>query len=326
MVRVLGTCFATGGSSATSEEPRRSVSERRCTEIFYCRTLEKEPSIKCKLNTQGGDFDEWHIECLLAGEPLRFVGASICFILQFPAQNFALKDEPNGMHLAVWVLEDLRINFGDGIDHHIQPRLLLHFSNRGIRRVLPELNATAGKRPPPFKIADDRRKTAEQNPVIVLQEHIRGNSGDLGRGHHPILRRARLGAVNDTSALIRAYFHAFNDHDAESLLALLDENVRHDINEGNTEYGVDAFRKFKAHMDDCYREQITDLVVMVNGERGAAEFTCSGKYLKTDGSLPPATGQEYSIWAAAFFEVSKGKITRITSCYNLKNWIQAIQA
>ncbi len=128
----------------------------------------------------------------------------------------------------------------------------------------------------------------------------------------------------ETESLIHAYFDAFNRHDAEALLDTLGENVVHDINEGGRELGKDAFRKFKVHMDECYREQITDLCVMVNGNRGAAEFTCSGIYLKTDGSLPEAKSQTYSIPAAAFFEVADGKIVRVTSYYNLAGWIAAI--
>lgn len=127
-----------------------------------------------------------------------------------------------------------------------------------------------------------------------------------------------------TENLIHAYFAAFNQHDAEALLATLSEDVVHDINEGGQEVGKAAFRTFKGHMDNCYREQITDLVVMANGSRGAAEFTVKGIYLKTDGSLPEATGQTYSIPCAAFFEVGDGKITRVTSYYNLKNWIDTI--
>jgi steroid delta-isomerase-like uncharacterized protein len=127
-----------------------------------------------------------------------------------------------------------------------------------------------------------------------------------------------------TEALIQAYFDAFNRHDAEAMLATLDDNVIHDINEGKREVGIEAFRKFKAHMDHCYREQITDLCIMVNGNRGATEFTCSGTYMQTDGGLPAATGQTYSIPAAAFFEVEGGKITRITSYYSLSGWIAAI--
>ena len=127
-----------------------------------------------------------------------------------------------------------------------------------------------------------------------------------------------------TATLIHAYFDAFNAHDVEAMLGTLHSEVAHDINEGHREIGVDKFRAFKAHMDECYREQITELVVMVNGSRGAAEFTCNGTYLSTDQGLPEATGQAYSIRAAAFFEISEDKIIRITSYYSLAGWIAAI--
>jgi steroid delta-isomerase-like uncharacterized protein len=127
-----------------------------------------------------------------------------------------------------------------------------------------------------------------------------------------------------TESLIRAYFDAFNRHDAEGMLATLAEDVVHDINEGEREVGKDAFRRFKAHMDECYREQIVDLVVMTNGARGAAEFTVQGEYIKQDGDLPAATGQRYAIPCAAFFEVRDGQIVRVTSYYNLRGWIAAI--
>ncbi len=124
--------------------------------------------------------------------------------------------------------------------------------------------------------------------------------------------------------LINQYFDAFNKGDVNALLATLSENVAHDINEGPTEVGKEAFKRFKAHMDDCYKETIVDLVVMENGNVGAAAFTVQGEYLKTDGDLPAATGQKYSIPAAAFFTVEDSKISRITSYYNLKGWIAAI--
>lgn len=130
--------------------------------------------------------------------------------------------------------------------------------------------------------------------------------------------------METTERLIRDYFEAFNRQDPEALLATLADDVVHDINEGPTETGIDAFRRFKAHMDECYREEIKELVVMVNGDRGAAEFTVDGAYLKKDGNLPEANGQRYSIPAAAFFTVRDEKITRITSYYNLKGWLQAI--
>ena len=130
--------------------------------------------------------------------------------------------------------------------------------------------------------------------------------------------------MNETERLIRAYFDAFNANDPERLLATLADDVAHDINEGPTEVGIDTFRRFKAHMDECYQEKIVDLVVMTSGERGAAEFAVEGRYIKTDGPLPTATGQRYFIPAAALFTVQNGKISRVTSYYNLKGWIAVI--
>jgi hypothetical protein len=130
--------------------------------------------------------------------------------------------------------------------------------------------------------------------------------------------------MNDTEALMRAYFDAFNRHDLEGMLSTLADDVAHDINEGGREIGLDAFRAFKVHMDACYREQIRDMVFMTGGNRGTVEFVVDGEYIGTDSGLPEATGQKYSIPAAAIFEVSGGKITRVTSYYNLRGWIAAI--
>lgn len=130
--------------------------------------------------------------------------------------------------------------------------------------------------------------------------------------------------MRSTRETIDAYIRAFNAHDAEGLLATLAPGVVHHINEGPTEVGIEAFRAFKAHMDRCYREQLTEVAILAEGNRGAAEFVCSGTYLATDGDLPPAVGQTYAIPAAAFFEVEDGLITRVTSYYNLKQWIAAV--
>lgn len=130
--------------------------------------------------------------------------------------------------------------------------------------------------------------------------------------------------MSTIESLIHAYFDAFNRGDVEGQLATLHSEIEHEINEGDTEVGIEAFRRFKAHMDTCYREQIRDLVVMGNGSRGAAEFVVDGEYVVTDSGLPEATGQKYSIRAAIFAEEREGKISRMTSYYNLKGWIAAI--
>ncbi len=126
-----------------------------------------------------------------------------------------------------------------------------------------------------------------------------------------------------TEDLIRAYYAAFESGDREAMLALLAEDVAHDVNQGPREVGKDAFRAFLGHMDRCYREHIRDLVVMTDatGARAAAEFIVEGAYLATDSGLPPARGQTYRLPAGAFFAVDGGRITRVTTYYNLQDWI-----
>ena len=77
--------------------------------------------------------------------------------------------------------------------------------------------------------------------------------------------------MSETESLIRAYYAAFGSGDREAMLALLAEEVIHDVNQGPRETGKPAFRDFLGHMDHSYRETITDLAIMVDatGRRAA---------------------------------------------------------
>ncbi|MBK1659680.1 ketosteroid isomerase-related protein [Paracraurococcus ruber] len=132
--------------------------------------------------------------------------------------------------------------------------------------------------------------------------------------------------MTGTEGLIRAYFDAFNAGDRPGMLALLAEDVAHDVNQGGREVGKDAFRAFLARMDDAYREHLTEIVVMVDGtgSRAAAEFVVEGEYLRTDAGLPAARGQRYRLPAGTFFAVAAGRITRVTTHYNLQDWIRQV--
>jgi steroid delta-isomerase-like uncharacterized protein len=125
---------------------------------------------------------------------------------------------------------------------------------------------------------------------------------------------------------IRAYYDAFNAGDMDRFLALLTDDVAHDINQGARQTGKDAFAKFMDHMNRCYKEELTDMVVMVNedGTRGAAEFIVNGTYLATDEGLPEANGQTYRLPAGAFFEIRDGKVARISNHYSLPDWIAQV--
>lgn len=125
---------------------------------------------------------------------------------------------------------------------------------------------------------------------------------------------------------IRAYYDAFNAGDMDRFLSLLTDDVAHDINQGARQTGKDAFAKFMDHMNRCYKEELTDMVIMVNedGTRGAAEFIVNGTYLSTDEGLPEAKGQTYRLPAGAFFEIRDGKVARISNYYSLPDWIAQV--
>lgn len=129
-----------------------------------------------------------------------------------------------------------------------------------------------------------------------------------------------------TESLIRRYYAAFNAQDTAGMLACLSEDVVHDVNQGGRRKGKALFAEFMAHMDRCYREELRDIAVMssADGTRASAEFVVHGKYLTTDEGLPPARGQTYVLPAGTFFAVKNGLIARVTTAYNLKDWMTQV--
>ena len=129
-----------------------------------------------------------------------------------------------------------------------------------------------------------------------------------------------------SNSTIRAYFDAFNRGDVAAMLACLSEDVAHHVNEGEIREGKDAFRSFCEHMNRCYRENLTDMVIFEaeNGTRGAAEYVVNGTYLETDEGLPEAEGQTYRLPAGSFFSLKDGLISRVVTYYNLADWMQQV--
>ncbi|MCS5710604.1 ketosteroid isomerase-related protein [Candidatus Berkiella aquae] len=130
-----------------------------------------------------------------------------------------------------------------------------------------------------------------------------------------------------THSLIQHYYEYFNQGDIPAFLNLLNEDIVHDINQGETEIGRQAFATFMDRMDTAYQEHIEDLTIMTtpDGDRAAAEFTVIGTYKKTDYNLPTAKNQSYSLRCGAFFEIKNGKISRVTNYYNLNDWLKQIK-
>lgn len=132
----------------------------------------------------------------------------------------------------------------------------------------------------------------------------------------------------DAEALIARYYAAFNAGDAAGMLDCVAEDVEHRVNEGGIRTGRAKFAEFCGHMGVSYREELKDLVIFASedGLRGAAEFVVHGEYLQTDPGLPEAKGQRYVLPAGGFFEIRGGKIARVTTFYNLNDWVAQVSA
>nr|WP_170539191.1 ketosteroid isomerase-related protein [Ruegeria arenilitoris] len=125
---------------------------------------------------------------------------------------------------------------------------------------------------------------------------------------------------------VQAYFDAFNAGDVAGMLACLSDDVAHHVNEGQIRVGKEKFAEFCTHMNRCYRETLTDMVIFEaeGGTRAAAEYIVNGTYLETDAGLPAASGQSYRLPAGSFFDLKDGKITRVTTYYNLADWVKQV--
>lgn len=130
----------------------------------------------------------------------------------------------------------------------------------------------------------------------------------------------------NSASLIQSYYQCFNQRDVEGRLALLGQGAVYEVSQGKTEVDKEVFRRFLLHMNRCYRGRIYALAVMINpdGSRGA-EFMLDGEYLQTDGDLPPASGQKYTLRVGALFEIGHGQITRVSNQYDLKDWIHPVK-
>ena len=134
--------------------------------------------------------------------------------------------------------------------------------------------------------------------------------------------------MSDAIAVLTRYFDAFNAGDTQGMLDELTEDVAHHVNEGQVRVGKERFAEFCAHMSRCYRETLTDIVIFGtdDGARAAAEFTVNGTYRSTDAGLPEASGQTYVLPAGSFMTLKGGKITRVTTYYNLADWLRQVSA
>ncbi|MDR6560239.1 MULTISPECIES: nuclear transport factor 2 family protein [unclassified Arcicella] len=126
--------------------------------------------------------------------------------------------------------------------------------------------------------------------------------------------------------IVKQYYAYFNQKDWAGMLALLHPDVRHEPNQGEPRIGIELFTEFMKHMDESYEETLTDMVFFEepNNERVAVEFVVNGIYKKGEEGFPEAHNQSYILPAAAFLGITDGKISRVTTYYNLPLWIKLV--
>ncbi len=126
--------------------------------------------------------------------------------------------------------------------------------------------------------------------------------------------------------LVLTYYAAFNRGDWDGMLALLADDVAHDLNQGMRETGREAFAAFLTRRQARYREQLREIVVLAapDGDRAAAEYVVHGQYHGTAEGLPLAQGQDYVLAGGAFFDIRDDRIARVSSYCNLQDWLAQI--
>ncbi|MCE7068055.1 nuclear transport factor 2 family protein [Dyadobacter sp. CY326] len=126
--------------------------------------------------------------------------------------------------------------------------------------------------------------------------------------------------------IVTSYYSSFNAKDWDGMLALLHPDVRHEPNQGDARIGIEKFSEFLKNMDETYEENLTEMVFFSTPDdsRVAVEFTVNGIYKKSEEGFPEAHGQSYKLAAAAFLGITDGKISRVTTYYNLPLWIELV--
>jgi steroid delta-isomerase-like uncharacterized protein len=122
------------------------------------------------------------------------------------------------------------------------------------------------------------------------------------------------------------FYERFNQKDWQAMADLVAKDLIREPNQGEPRYGIEAFRAFMAMMDECYQEQLTNIEFYVNQSQTkvACQFIVNGIYKKGEDGLPEAKSQPYVLPAASFLAFENGKISKISTHYNLPLWISLV--
>lgn len=125
--------------------------------------------------------------------------------------------------------------------------------------------------------------------------------------------------------MYRDYCASWSSHDAEKLATFFtDDLVYEDVPMNVMQRGKEEFKaSWTVFFDACPDFKIELKTVVVSGDRGASEWTMSGKPVKDLPGLP-ATGKGFSIRGASIFELQGGKIKRNADYWDLVSMLQQV--
>lgn len=132
----------------------------------------------------------------------------------------------------------------------------------------------------------------------------------------------------DTKQLIQAYYDALNKKDMQQFFAIMDPNVIHDINQGDSEKGKAKFKKFMQKVNNSFDEKLSNIIIMISedGKHAAATWIDHGVYYKDYPGLDvKAKNQKYVLSGGHFFEIRNGAISRVTTYYNATDFLKQIK-
>jgi steroid delta-isomerase-like uncharacterized protein len=136
------------------------------------------------------------------------------------------------------------------------------------------------------------------------------------------------GGVNmatDVERVYKDYLAAKNSHDVAKIAALwTEDSVDDDVASGQVTHGK---KELKASFSDIFaafpnvKWELKSLFSA--GDRIAVEWVETGTQTG-DWAGIPATGKSYSIRGASLMEVREGKISRLTSYWNMADFLQQL--
>lgn len=132
----------------------------------------------------------------------------------------------------------------------------------------------------------------------------------------------------NTINLIKTYFESYNARQANTYFGTISSNVVNETNQGNAIVGLETFKVFMHAFMTSFDSRMSQIVLLVSddGRYASASWVNTGTYVKSDPAITaiPAKNQKYTVHGANFFEVSDGKIARITTYYNAEEFAKQL--